>query len=75
MTPLREQRKKRRLSGNEVAEAVGTDLSHYYKVERGISTASADLAERLSLFFGGAITELQILYPKRFVHDSPKKAS
>lgn len=67
MTPLKAIREKRSLTGREVSSALGIDLSHYYKVESGKSTASPELAEKISLLFGGAVTELQILYPERYM--------
>ncbi len=68
MTPLRKLRKQKKgLAGTSIALAIGIDASHYYGIEKGTSTASPELAEKISRYFGGAITELQILYPERFM--------
>jgi transcriptional regulator with XRE-family HTH domain len=55
------------MSKVEVARAVGCDKSHYGNVENGLATPSAALAEKIAQFFGGEITEQQIIYPLRYV--------
>ncbi|HHL0960434.1 TPA: helix-turn-helix domain-containing protein [Serratia marcescens] len=68
-TPLRAMRMKRALSLSKVAYAVNCDLGHLSRVERGVHTASLELAERLSRFYCGEINEMQILYPERYQAD------
>ncbi|MDF7657607.1 helix-turn-helix transcriptional regulator [Erwiniaceae bacterium L1_54_6] len=65
-TPLRAVRQAKGLTLNQVAEAIQLDVGNLSRIERGIQIASLDVAERLSVFFKGQITEMQILYPKRF---------
>nr|WP_310615815.1 helix-turn-helix transcriptional regulator [Pantoea cypripedii] len=66
-TPLRAVRQAKGLTLNQVAEAIQLDVGNLSRIERGIQIASLDVAERLSIFFKGQVTEMQILYPKRFV--------
>jgi transcriptional regulator with XRE-family HTH domain len=65
-TPLRNMRVKKELKITDVANAVSCDPGYLSRVERGVHTASPELAEKLSRFYRGEITELQILYPKRY---------
>jgi transcriptional regulator with XRE-family HTH domain len=66
LTPLRKERERRNMSATEVAKAVGINQSYYSKIERGFKPAP-DIAEKLALFFGHTVTELQILYPERYM--------
>ncbi len=66
-SPLKALRKQRGLTLKEVAEAIGTDTGNLSRIESG-DQKSPQLAEKLVKFYGeGAITEIQILYPERFV--------
>ncbi|KKK61393.1 hypothetical protein LCGC14_3014760 [marine sediment metagenome] len=65
-TPLRKIRKERNKSLEQVAESVGIHPANLSRIERGIQSASKDLAENLSIYYGQAITEIEILYPERF---------
>jgi hypothetical protein len=42
------------------------DNGHLSRVERGEKT-STDIAERLSVFFENEISEIEILYPERYI--------
>ena len=64
--PLKALRIKRGLTLQEVSDIVGTDPGNLSRVENLKQKASPDLAEKLAKYFGGEITELQILYPERF---------
>ena len=66
MTPLKQARIARGYTLDQVAIQVGTDSGNLSRIENGRQTASPGLASRLALFFGYAITEIQILYPERF---------
>ena len=66
-TPLKRIRKRRGLTQRVVAEAAGIRPAYYCRVENGVSTASAEVAAKIALYFGGMLTELEILYPERFV--------
>lgn len=64
--PLKAARTRRGLTLDQVSQAVGTDSGNLSRIENGKQKASPDLAERLAKYFGGEITEIQILYPERF---------
>lgn len=77
MSPLRKARKQRGWRLQHVVELVkelggSTDNSNLSRIERGQQNASPALAEKLCLAFGGELTELQILYPERFMESAPK---
>lgn len=73
-TPLRAERERRGLHAIDVARALEIDQSHYSKIENGKLTPTPKVAERIALYFGHAVTELQILYPERYpVPDTPEE--
>jgi transcriptional regulator with XRE-family HTH domain len=51
----------------QVAKAIGTDAGNLSRVENGKQKPSPKMAAKLALHFGYEITEIQILYPERFV--------
>ena len=53
-----------------VSEKLNIDASHLSRIERGIQRPSPELAEVLSGFFAGKISEMEILYPERYIHES-----
>lgn len=57
-TRIRELRKERRLSQEELAEAVGTTRQTITSIEVGKYTASLPLAYKIARFFGRAIEEV-----------------
>lgn len=65
MTPLKAARTKRELTIRDVAQACGCSFVTISRIERGDST-TPELAEKISRYFDGEVTELQILYPERF---------
>lgn len=65
--PIKAVRIQRGLTLQAVAHAVGTDAGNLSRIENGKQRASAEMAEKLAKHFGYAITEIQILYPERFV--------
>ena len=66
-TPLRKIREARGISQAEVAKAVGLAQSTYCKIEQGAPyRAQADNAEKISRYFGGAVSEIHVLFPERF---------
>jgi transcriptional regulator with XRE-family HTH domain len=65
-TPLRQARERRNLTIQQVAAAVGIDSGNLSRIERGQQVPSKELTEKLAKYFGGEITELQIIYPERF---------
>ncbi|WAW06872.1 helix-turn-helix transcriptional regulator [Oxalobacter formigenes] len=71
MSKLRKCRKKYG-SLQAVSKELHIDASHLSRIERGTQIPSPDLAERLSNFFCGEISEMEILYPERFTSVSPK---
>ncbi|AVL75800.1 helix-turn-helix transcriptional regulator [Providencia rettgeri] len=66
-TPLRKIRLEEQLTISEVANAINCDVGNLSRLERGTQAASLELAERLARFYGDKITEMQILYPKRYM--------
>lgn len=66
-TPLRKMRVEKGLTISEVAIATGLDVGNLSRIERGIQVTSLKTAEKLSKFFKGKITEMQILYPQRYM--------
>lgn len=74
-TPLRSLREKRGLTASEVAEAIGINQAHYSRIEAGEGTR-AETAERIAEYFGREfITELHILYPRRFMPAADTKTA
>ena len=57
-TRIRELRKMRKLSQEELAEAVGTTRQTITSIEVGKYTASLPLAYKIARFFGLAIEEV-----------------
>lgn len=66
-TPLKAMRKARSQTLEVVAAAVGTDAGNLSRIENNKQKASPEMAEKLAKHFGYAITEIQILYPERFL--------
>lgn len=66
-TPLKQIRIDKSKSIYDVAKAADCSPSTISRIERMEGEASPKLAERISKYFEGAITEEQILYPQRFV--------
>jgi transcriptional regulator with XRE-family HTH domain len=64
-TPLRRIRLRQQKSLEEVAAAIGLHNSTLSRIERGGETSSKTAAD-LVAYFGGEITEMEILYPERF---------
>lgn len=65
-TPLRKIRKTLRLKQYDVATACGIPQPTFSKIESGTVTATPENAAAIAKHFGGAVTELHILYPERF---------
>lgn len=66
-TPLRKMRVEKGLTITEVAIATQLDVGNLSRIERGVQVTSLETAEKLSKFFKGKITEMQILYPQRYM--------
>ena len=66
VTPLRKVRQQKRLTLAAVASATGTDAGNLSRLERNTQKAGTDVAARLSRFYRGAISEVEILYPERY---------
>lgn len=67
-SPLRRIRTARSLTLAEVSRAVGTDPANLSRIETMKQPASAELAEKLVAYYGSGITEIEVLYPERFVN-------
>ncbi len=66
-TPLRLERERRNLTIFQVSIAIGLDPGNLSRIERGYQTPSKEAAEKLVNFFDNELTEIQILYPERFM--------
>jgi transcriptional regulator with XRE-family HTH domain len=66
-TPLRLAREKREQTILEVATAISLDAGNLSRIERGKQVASREVAERLAKHFDHEVTEIQILYPERYL--------
>lgn len=73
-TPLRKMRVEKKLTIAEVAIATQLDVGNLSRIERGIQVPSLETAEKLSRFFKGKITEMQILYPQRYMKQAGNAA-
>lgn len=78
MSPLRKARKHRGWRLHDVVTRLNEhgctlDAGNLSRIERGQQTSSTVVAEKLCLVFGGELTELQILYPERFMEQQPAK--
>lgn len=66
-SPLRQAREKRGMTLNALAKKVGSDVGNLSRIERGVQTPNAHLAERICSEFDGEVSELQLIYPARYV--------
>ncbi|MGC0970169.1 helix-turn-helix transcriptional regulator [Pantoea agglomerans] len=73
-TPLRKMRVEKKLTISEVAFATQLDVGNLSRIERGIQVPSLETAEKLSRFYKGKITEMQILYPQRYMKSADTAA-
>lgn len=69
-TPLRAARLARKKTLQEVAVAVSSDTGNLSRIERGEQVPSKELTDALVAYFEGEVTEMQIMWPERFVSDS-----
>lgn len=67
-TKLRKIRLEKKLTLQFVASATNCDPGNLSRIERGITAATPRLAEKLSLFFCGEISEMEIIFPEREIH-------
>ena len=65
-TPLLKVREAKGVSQAAVAKAVGLDQTTYCKLETAVNRGRAGNAERICQYFGGALTELHIMFPERY---------
>lgn len=71
-TPLKLARRARGVTQQVVADHAGIVQAHYSRIENGEVAPSATIAANLAAFFDGALTEIQILYPERFIAEESK---
>ncbi len=64
---IKAARLKRSQTLTQVAQAIGTDAGNLSRVENGKQKPSPKMAAKLAQHFGYEITEIQILYPERFI--------
>lgn len=73
-TPLRKMRVEKDLTITEVAVATKIDVGNLSRIERGKQLTSMENAKRISEFFGGSISAMEILYPQMFEEKSNSAA-
>ena len=69
-TKLYTVRKSEGLTLQQMAAFVGVDAGNLSRLERGMQGASLSLAEKISKLFHGKISEIEILYPERYLTNS-----
>jgi transcriptional regulator with XRE-family HTH domain len=76
-SPLRQAREKRGMTLGALALKVGSDVGNLSRIERGVQIPNAQLAERICAEFDGEVSELQLIYPTRYVEsrEPPAPAS
>jgi putative transcriptional regulator len=69
MTPIKVARlaDPRTLTQKDVAAGCGIVPSFYSKIEAGEAKPSPEVAARLAAFLNHGISEMQILYPERYM--------
>jgi transcriptional regulator with XRE-family HTH domain len=70
-SPLRQIRERKGQTIVEVGHAVSVDPGNLSRVENCKQKASTDLAEKLARHFDNEISEMEILYPGRFMSLAP----
>lgn len=65
-TPLRKMRIEKGLTISQVAKATNIDVGNLSRIERGVQLTSLENAEKITSFFNGKITEMQVLYPNKY---------
>jgi transcriptional regulator with XRE-family HTH domain len=74
-SPLRKVRERKGQTITEVGRAVTVDPGNLSRIENCKQKASTELAEKLAKHFNNEITEMEILYPDRFIDpDTPNPA-
>jgi len=66
-SPLRQIRERKGQTITEVGRAVTVDPGNLSRIENCKQKASTELAEKLAKHFHHEITEMEILYPDRFI--------
>lgn len=62
-TPLKRLRVRQGLTLKVVSKASGIDVGNLSRIERGLQITSLNNAKKLSKFFGGEVSEIEILFP------------
>jgi transcriptional regulator with XRE-family HTH domain len=70
-SPLRLIRERKGQTIVEVSRAVQTDPGNLSRIENAKQNASPELTEKLVKHFDGEITEVEILYPQRYMAELP----
>lgn len=70
-SPLRLIRESKGQTIVEVGRAVSADPGNLSRIENCKQKSSTELAEKLAKHFNHEITEIEILYPDRFVPSAP----
>ena len=73
-TPLKRARIRRNLTQLAVADATGIRQGYFSRLENG-EAPSPETAAKLAAYFGGELTELEILYPERYAENPEVSAA
>ena len=66
-TPFHRIRTARGKTLEEIARAVNSNPGNLSRIGRGVNVPSLRLAEALARYFDGEVSELELLYPERFM--------
>lgn len=73
-TPLKVERKRRGMTLEDLATAVGVKQPTICRIENASRKASPELADRIAKFLDNAVTRDQILFPKDYVSQDVSSA-
>lgn len=74
-SPLRRARITRQKTLQEVSRECGMDVGNLSRIERGEQTPGKDVLDRIVTYFGGAVTEMEVLFPERYVGADDRSAA
>ncbi len=67
---IRRRRKAVKWTLEDLAAEIGSDTGNLSRIERGEQVPSKELTDALVAYFEGEVTEMQIMWPERFVSES-----
>lgn len=67
MSPLRSVRIKKKVTLEQLAKAVGSNVGNLSRIERGIYSPRKNLAEKIAKYFNYEINVFEITWPEKFI--------